>query len=475
MSTVINKSAVPVDRARNATAPLSYHIPRTLFFALPIIVARAAILVMFTVDTIMTGWAGGDELAYLGLGVAPQLTLMLIAIGALQAMVVLISQAVGAGKPELAGNVLRAGLAHALLLGLAIVGGSFFSEWFFLQMGQGRELARGAADVSLAFAWGVPGILVFTAFNLFLEATGRPKVAMVVMLLANVANVGLNGVLALGWGGFVEPTGAQGAIDASSFLRWLAAGILCSYVLFVAGQDDAHGVLASPRRWASEMLRLGGDMGVSIRKLGFPMGMAQGVESAAFAAVVFLAGLLGPDTLAAYQIAIALVSLVFMMAIGMAGATSIRVGRAVGRESAANVLRAGWSGIGLGAVLTLPISVLFWLAPEAVAAIFTDQPSVLAYAADTIWFAGWLLAADAMMAIVIGALRGTGDVWVPTGLQVAAFWLAGVPAAWVLALEMDMGPVGLLAGIGIGIAASLVLMLPRWMHVTARLAVRLSV
>ncbi|WP_162901227.1 MATE family efflux transporter [Breoghania sp. L-A4] len=468
MSTDLNTPHTP--GMPDAPAPLRYHITRTLFFALPIIVSRTALLVMFTIDTIMTGWSGGNELAYLGLGVAFQLTLMLIGIGALQATVVLIAQAVGAGRPEAAGRVLRAGLAHGLLFGVAIIVWSLLGERFYTFMGQTPELARGAAGVSLAFACGIPGILAFTAFSLFLEATGRPKASMVVMLFANVANFGLNGVVVLGWGGFMEPAGAQGAVAVSSALRTLAAVMLGIYVVIIAMDHDVHDILAPPRRWISEMLRLGGETGRTIRRLGLPMGIAQGVESAAFATVVFLAGLLGPDALAAYQIAMALMSLVFMMAIGMAGATSIRVGRAIGRANAGNVVRAGWSGVGIGVVLTVPASILFWTAPEAVAGVFTQQPEVLAHAVDAVWFIGWIIAADATMAISMGALRGAGDVWVPTGLQVAAFWLAGVPTAWVLALHLDIGPVGLLAGTGTGILVSIILMLRRWMRVSGHFA-----
>ncbi len=450
----------------DAAAPLRYHITRTVFFALPIIVSRMALLVMFTVDTIMTGWSGGNELAYLGLGVALQLTLMMIGIGALQATAVLIAQAVGAGRPQDAGKVLRAGLAHGLLFGVAIIVWALLGERFYTALGQAPELARGAAEVSFAFACGMPGILAFAALSLFLEATGRPKASMMVMLVANVVNVGFNGIVVLGWGGLMDPAGAEGAVAVSSGLRTLAALALGGYVVLIAMRGDVHDILAPPRRWFSEMLRLGGQTGRSICRLGLPIGIAQGVESAAFATLVFFAGLLGPDPLAAYQIATALMSLVFMMAIGMAGATSIRVGRAIGRRNAGNVVRAGWSGMGVGALFTVPASILFCTAPDAVAGLFTERVEVLTYAVDAVWFIGWILAADAVMAISMGALRGAADVWIPTGLQVAAFWLAGVPTAWVLALHTGMGPIGLLAGTGIGILVSIILMLRRWIQVT---------
>ena len=69
--------------------PLARHFARTVVLAIPIIVARAALVVMFSVDTLMVGRISPQDLAYFGLGVAPQLTLMLIAVGALQAASVL--------------------------------------------------------------------------------------------------------------------------------------------------------------------------------------------------------------------------------------------------------------------------------------------------------------------------------------------------------------------------------------------------
>ena len=84
-------------------------------------VARSAILIMATVDAIMTGWSGARELAYLGLGVAPMIALLIISIGALQSTMVLVSQAIGAGERQAVGDIWRASLIHALAIGSAAV------------------------------------------------------------------------------------------------------------------------------------------------------------------------------------------------------------------------------------------------------------------------------------------------------------------------------------------------------------------
>ena len=283
-----------------ANAPLWLQIRRTFAFALPIVVARSAILIMFTVDTMMTGWSGARELAYLGLGMAPQLTLMLIAIGLLTSTVVLTSQAFGAREYERCGEIWRAGLAHGLLLGVGIFALSFLAEPFFLLTGQDPGIAAGAARVTQVFALSVPGMLLYVTTNLFLEATGRQRVGMTVMLVANLLNIPLNGVFALGWGGFTEPLGAVGAMGTSAALRWLSFLAVLGYALWAARRDDRFGVRASLAVWARALATLGGPIGKAMRRLGLPIGLAQGVESAAFATVVLIAGHLGEKALVAH-------------------------------------------------------------------------------------------------------------------------------------------------------------------------------
>ncbi len=462
-------SAVPPAMPPNLPAhpdeptPLGHHIRRTFALAAPIIVARTALIVMFTVDTIMSGWSGSAQLAYLGLGVAPQLVLMLVAMGALQSTVVLTAQAIGAGEAKRTGAILRASALHAGILGIVICALSLLAKPFFLLTGQQPDLAAGAARVTLQFAWGVPAVLFFMTANLFLEATGYPRVGMWIMLAANVANVILNGVFALGWFALFPPLGAEGAVIASSALRWAALVAVFTFILRLAlREDDPFGVIAAFTEARALRHSLAGTTGRQIRSIGVPMGIAQGVESAAFTTVVLMAGTLGTSAAAAHQVTMSVVTFVFMMAIGTAGATAIRVGNAVGRGNALDVRRAGWTGIAIGALLPVPFSILFLVAPDAPARLFSTDPAVLAITHKTVFIAGFLLSFDAAMGVTLGALRGLGDVWMPMIMQAAAFWCFGIPAAYGLAFVAGFGPPGLFAAIGVGILASLLLLIPRF-------------
>lgn len=449
--------------------PVRDHFVETVELALPIIVARAGVLMMFVVDTVMTGWVGARDLAALALGTAPQLVLMLVAVGALQSVVVLTALAQGRGDATTTGAVFRAGLLHALALGVLVLVLSLGAGPFFRWVAEDPDLAAGATAVTAAFAWGTPGLLAFTATNLFLEATGRPRVGMITMLVANLLNVVLNGVFALGWGGFVAPMGAVGAVATSSALRW--AAFLAAFALLLVDEHrrgDPRGLLVAPRELLAEVLAAGGEPGRAIRRMGLPMGAAQGMESAAFATVVFLAGRLGTVPLAAYQVTMNLVTLVFMSAVGTAGATAIRVGWAAGRGEPAEVGRAGRVGIVTGMLFAAPFALAFVVCPSTVAGVYSTDPEILAIARHTLVMAGCFMCFDAGMGVVSGALRGIGDVWVPTLAQAAAFWFVAVPLAWALAEPMGFGPVGLLGGIFAGIMVSLTILATRFVAISGR-------
>jgi MATE family multidrug resistance protein len=89
-----------VEGAPTASPPgrLSHELRALVALAVPVMLSRAGLLVMTTVDTVMTGWAGAEQLAFLAIGLAPFVLLMLIGTGALTGTVVLVAQAQGAGE-----------------------------------------------------------------------------------------------------------------------------------------------------------------------------------------------------------------------------------------------------------------------------------------------------------------------------------------------------------------------------------------
>src|SRR5688572_32600747 len=87
----------------------------------PIAVSMLSYSAMTLVDTIFVGQLGPAALAGVGMGGVVSFALVVFSMGLLRGVKVLVSQAVGAGRPERAADFLAAGLVLALGLGVLTV------------------------------------------------------------------------------------------------------------------------------------------------------------------------------------------------------------------------------------------------------------------------------------------------------------------------------------------------------------------
>jgi len=442
---------------------LSQHISRTLRLALPVMVARAGMIVLVAVDTAMTGHAGAEQLAFYALGFAPQIFVLLVGLGLMLGTVVMTAQAEGAGRPQACGSIWRVALIHAAAIGVLQWLLMFGGERFLRLTGQSAELAHGGGQVMIALGWSLPAMLMFIATTLFLEGIGRPLPGLVVMLVANIVNVALNALLIYGYWG-LPALGAEGAAWATTAVRWLMFVAILGYVLLRV--DPRHYGLRGP---IEDFRRLGR----TLRRIGYPMAITHGLESGAFSCMTLLAGLLGAVQVAAFQIAMTAIALVFMSAQGFATAASIRVGNAVGRSDPRGVQIAGWTATALACVVLALFALLFSSQAQWVVGWFSSDAEVMAVALVTVTLTGLVLIPDGLQAVLIGALRGMGDVWPAAGLFLIAFWLVMVPAGYLLGVWLEYGAAGLIIAILIGTTVAAVFMAWRFQKIARRAVVAL--
>lgn len=439
------------------------HITRTLRLALPVMVSRAGVIVLVAVDTAMTGHAGAEELAYYAIGLAPQIFVLLVGLGLMLGTVVMTAQADGAGRPQDCGAIWRVALVHAALIGLLQMGLMYGGEWFLLLTGQSAAMAEGGGRVMIALGWSLPAMLMFIATTLFLEGIGRPLPGLLVMLLANLLNAALNALLIGGHWGF-PALGAEGAALATTLVRWFMLLAILAYVL--TRVDRVHFGLGGP---IGDFRRLGR----TLRRIGYPISLTQGLESGAFASMTIFAGLMGPLQVAAFQIAMTTIALVFMCAQGFATAASIRVGNAVGRSDPSGVRIAGWTATGLACGALALFAVLFATQAHWVVRFYTSDTDVVAVALIAVTLTGLVLIPDGLQAVLNGALRGMGDVWPATGLFLIAFWMVMVPAGYLLGVVYQHGAAGLIIAIFIGTTVAALFMAWRFQRIAQRAVRRL--
>ena len=206
-------------------------------------------------------------------------------------------------------------------------------------------------------------------------------------------------------------------------------------------------------------------------RVGTPIGLQMLAEYAIFTAVAMLAGSLGPKVMAAHQIALAVASFMYMGALGIAGATAVRVGYAVGAGRSPR--RAGLLGIGLGALFMTGSALILGFAPRLLASLFSDDPEVVAIGARLLRIAAVFQLFDGIQVVAAGALRGAGEVRIPFLAVVGAHWLVGFPVAWLLGFTLGWGAPGLWWGLTAGLVAASIALAARFLVIVRRPIVRI--
>jgi MATE family multidrug resistance protein len=443
--------------ARPPAATLGQHVLHTLMLAVPVMVARSGLVIMISVGIIMAGHAGPNEQAYLGAAMPTHMTVLVICIGLMMGVSVLSAQADGAGRPADCGRIWRVGMVVGGLLGLAFALVMLWGKSLLLLFGLAPDLAAGGGRVLWMYATGLPPIVMFVATSAFLESIGRPAVGMHVALAANLLHLPLCWILVYGKLGAPE-MGAEGAALALSATRWCMLAAIVGLVRRLP-QADRYGV-RTPL----------GDYLPTVKKLfrvGGPLAIATGFEATAFATTQTFAAWLGPESVAVFQDALNLNALVFMLAIGLATATSVRVANAVGRDDQPGIRTAGWVGSGLVLLVTGVVGIAIALTPEPIAALYTSNDEVRALLVPVLLIVALVSVLDGLQCVLMGATRGAADTVVPTILQAISFWGIMVPLTYS-AYRLGYGVAGLFVAIGISVIAAGLFLALRFRRLTRR-------
>jgi len=427
----------------------------------PLILAQLAQMSMSFVDTLMAGRLGQDALAGIALGSVVYQLITIVSMGVLFSVAPLVSQAFGAGDQDGAGRAARQGLWLAALL--SVPGFVLFrsAEPLLLALGQEPEAAALAAGYLAAAAFGFLPSLLLTALRGFLEGLSDTRPIMVVLFVGIALNVAANNAFMFGRWGFPE-LGLVGTGVATAIVYTVMAIAAGTYV---AVRYRAYRVLRGLRRPDPTVLR-------ELFRVGWPIGLTLGFEGGLFSFTALLMGLFGQAALAGHQIAIQAASVTFMIPVGLAIATGVRVGQAVGRGDTAGVRRAGMTGIVSAVAVMLGTAALFRFAPRLVAAVFLnpDDPAnadAIGYAVTFLSIAALFQVVDGIQVAASGALRGLRDTRVPMVISLVAYWLIGMTVSTLLAFRRGYEGRGLWAGLVAGLGVAAVLLLRRFLRLSS--------
>lgn len=451
----LSTSAPPAPRRRRATPGrrrrglLYLHEGRMLLrLAGPIVVSQLGAIGMSTLDTIMVGPLGAGALAAVGLASALHMATLMVCIGVLLGMSPLVSQAFGAGNRLECRRWLVQGLWLGVLLSVPVVWISVEGEWLALILGQEPAVAEEVGAYLRAIAWGVLPVVLFFACRQFLEGMGRTRPVMVITFVGLAVNYLGNRVLIYGLDDWVPAFGVVGSGWATTLVRW---AMLAAMGIYLLAHPDLHPFRGI--RWRPRLARLR-----RVAEIGTPAGLLLGLEIGLFSFSAVMMGWFGPLELGTHQVTINLAATTFQVGLGVSLAGTIRVGHHLGARNRAGTQRAALVTYGLAMGFMGLCALLFLAAPEWLLGLYTDDPAIIRLGSSLLLMAALFQLFDAAQVAGACVLRGAADTRIPALIAAVAYWVVGVPSAWLLGFHTSLGPMGVWAGLCIALAVAAVLL-----------------
>jgi MATE family multidrug resistance protein len=430
----------------------------TLQLATPIIVGHLGQNLMGVTDSVMIGHVGTIPLAASAFAGALFGMMFVISIGVLSSVSVRTAMAFGAGRTHECGEIVRHGLALASALSLFFVAcvAVFMDELH--RFGQPADVLVAARPYMWIITWSLLPTLAYQVLRQFYEAVSRPWLPMVIVLAGVALNVFLNWILIYGNLG-APAMGLVGAGWATLITRLAIVGALFAHIVSAPAMRDFL-----PARWRAS---LSAANLLDLLKLGVPVGGQLMFEAGIFTAAAILMGWLGAVTLAAHQIAIACISTIFMVPLGVGLATSVRVSQCIGAGAPARLRPIAFGSIGAAAAFMIFIALVLVAAGRLISSGFVHDQEVISTAANLLAVAAMFQLFDGTQVVASGALRGLTDVKVPAFITFIGYWVIGLPCAWLLGFPAGLGGVGVWLGLLAGLAVCAVWLTARLWHRTA--------
>jgi MATE family multidrug resistance protein len=431
----------------------------------PLAAGHAGNQLMSLVDTAMVAPLGAPSLAGVGIGNGIYFASTLVGMGCVLGMEPLVTQALGAGEAAGARRIYWQGLRVGVYVGVPI---TILVGLLPLLLPLVR-VEPAVAFEARSFVWGrlanVIPFLLFAAGRAYLQATHLTRPIVIAMIVANVANFVGNAIFiygdrSLAWIG-LDGIGLPALGVAGSGIASALASLLSFVVLVYAIKGVA--VPKDPSRRAHD-----GRLVRRIFGLGLPVGLQLLAEVGAFASAGVMAGTMSANAGAGHQIAITLASFTFTVTIGIMAATTVLVGRAIGRGDTAGARRAGLTGLALGAGFMCFAALCFVLFRWQLARALADSDEVVRAAVPLLAIAAVFQISDGLQAIGSGALRGAGDVRTGLVANLVGHYGVGLPLAVTLGFLLDMGAPGLWWGLSAGLTTVAIWLVVRFLRISSK-------
>lgn len=414
--------------------------------AIPMILELVMESTFAVVDIYFVGKLGASAIATVGLTETYLFILYSVAMGLSMAVTAIIARRTGEKNTSESGNAAVQSIILGLIAALPLtIGGIFFAKDLLALMGADVWSINEGYKYTQYMLGGNAVIVLLFVINAIFRGAGDAAIAMRVLWIANIINIGLDPLLIFGWG-IIPAFGIEGAAMATNIGRGIGVAVQL-WVLFKGGK---HIKVSISQLYVDSKIMLN----IVKTSLGGIGQMIIAMTSWVF--LIRILSELGAETVAGSTIAIRIMMFTMMPAWGLSNAAATLVGQNLGAGEPDRAEKSVWKIGFYNMIFLVLVSIVYFFYNEDLMRLFSDDARVIAVGAEWIQIVSYGYFIYGWWMVSVQAFNGSGDTKTPTLINVVFFWLFQIPLAYSLAIIFDWQESGVFWGmfiseIGVGL------------------------
>lgn len=408
-------------------------------------IGQLGIIILSFADTMMVGRCGTAELGAASF-VNNMFNLVIVfSTGFSYGLTPFVGNHYGRGENASVGRILKNALAVNAVVAAGLMALMFILYLNIHRLGQPAELLPLMRPYYIVLLISLLFVLLFNAFKQFADGITDTVTPMAILLGGNVVNIFLNWILIYGNCGMPR-MGLLGAGVATLTARILM--LLCFVVVFFTAKRYRPFVRGFKESSVNK------EDFVALNKMGMPVGLQMGMETASFSLSTIMVGWLGTVALAAHQVMLTVGQLGFMMYYGMAAAVAVRASNFHGQGDMLRVRENVSAGFKIILVMAAAVSIPLLIVRNSLGFLFADSAEVAAMVAQLVIPFAIYQFGDGLQCNYSNALRGISDVKMVMVYAFIAYFLISLPSAYLFGFVLDWGLTGIWMSFPLGLTSA---------------------
>lgn len=405
-----------------------------LRLSIPAIMAQITSIAMQYIDAAMVGNLGAAASASIGLVSTTTWLIGGLCISAATGFSVQAAQLIGAGRADEARSVFKQSVIIALIFSICLSAAAVsISGVLPVWLGGNDEIRFNSSKYFLIYACALPATQFRQLSGSMLQCSGDMRTPSILNIMLCVLDVIFNfllifptrivSVFGISFTVFGAGMGVSGAALGTA-LAEVCTALCMLYAACIRSEELSFKLGGS---WALKKQCI-----KTAAKIAVPAAFEHTVMCSAYVASTLIVAPLGTVSVAANSLAVTAESFCYMPGYGIGSAATTLVGQSIGSENYTLARQFARTAVLLGvALMSLTAIIMFFVAPWMFS-VLTPAEEVRILGTQVLRIEAFAEPLYAASIVCAGALRGAGDTFVPSILNLVSMWGIRISASVIL-------------------------------------------